>query len=205
MEMSEAHFPKGYGIKQGKGNKLVAVVAFYHDVPVTKGVMAALKLWVAPGGTKLIALDSYHVGVNVGCYTRLDQREKGETDEGILLQPGLQVKTAIVKFLVDGCVKYAYPHAHDNVVLLTLEDVGNRRTLLRSVPNVSIGGSLLEFPTTQIYSDPVGFKVSTRESYRIVMVYHVPLAGQKTLYGMGNYLMYLTLEGCEEFSDGTGR
>ena len=41
MEMTEARFPPGYGVKLGKGDKLMALVAFYHKVPPTKDVMAS--------------------------------------------------------------------------------------------------------------------------------------------------------------------
>jgi hypothetical protein len=126
----------------------------------------------------------------------LDQREEDETDEGILLRRGLMVKSTKVKFLVDGCVKFAYPHAHDNLVLLTLEDKTRRRTLLRTVPDVMQSGQLLGFPVSQIYTDGTGFAVNTADEYEIRMLYHRPLQNQREAYGMGNYLMYLTPGRC---------
>jgi hypothetical protein len=35
LEMTEARFPSGYGVKLAKGQKLMAIVAFYHGVPPT--------------------------------------------------------------------------------------------------------------------------------------------------------------------------
>ncbi|WP_447984589.1 hypothetical protein [Nitrospira sp. Nam74] len=196
MEMSEARFPSGYGIKLNKGSKVMAIVAFYHEVPPTRNVMASLKIWTASAGNKLKTLEAYHVGVNVGCYTKLDQREEGETDEGIPLKGGLLVKTAKIKFAIDGCIKYAYPHGHDNLVLLTLEDSITRRTLLRTIPNVTSRGDLLGFPVSQIYSDGSGFSVKANDEYEMRMVYYRPLQQQRSAYGMGNYLIYLTPGPC---------
>jgi hypothetical protein len=194
MEMSEARFPSGYGIKLNQGSKVMAIVAFYHEVPATKGAMASLKIWTA--SRELKPLEAYHVGVNVGCYTKLDRREKDETDAGILLRPGLLIKSTKVKFLIDGCIKYAYPHGHDSLVLLTLEDKTTRRTLLRSVPEVTKSEELLGFSVSQIYTDGAGFAVNTTDEYEMRMVYHQPLQEQRVAYGMGNYLLYLTRQGC---------
>jgi hypothetical protein len=196
MEMSEARFPGGYGIRLNQGRKVMAIVAFYHEVPPTKNVMASLKIWTVSASKVLKSLEAYHIGVNIGCYTKLNHREEGETDEGIPLKGGLLVKTAKVKFAIDGCIKYAYPHGHDNLVLLTLEDSANRRTLLRTIPDVSISGELLGFPASQIYSDEAGFEVKANDEYEMRMVYHRPLQEQRMTYGMGNYLIYLTRGFC---------
>lgn len=109
LEMTEARFPPGYGVKLAKGEKLMAIVAFYHGVPPTKDVMASFTMDMAPKGAAVQALDVYQVGVNTVCYSQFGKRRKDETDEGIEVQPGVQVDRAPLKFRMDGCVKFAYP------------------------------------------------------------------------------------------------
>ena len=53
LEMTEARFPEGYGVKLEKGKKLMSVVAFYHKAPPTKDVMATFTMEMAPEGSLL--------------------------------------------------------------------------------------------------------------------------------------------------------
>ena len=50
LEMTEARFPDGHGVKLGKGQNLMSIVAFYHKAPPTKNVMARFTMYVAPEG-----------------------------------------------------------------------------------------------------------------------------------------------------------
>jgi len=43
VEMTEVRFPDGYGVKLGKGEKLMAWVLFHHMVPPTEDVMKPKK------------------------------------------------------------------------------------------------------------------------------------------------------------------
>jgi hypothetical protein len=196
LEMTEARFPPGYGVKIAKGEKLMAIVAFYHGVPPTKDVMASFTMEMAPKGAALQALEVYQVGVNTVCYSQFSKRRKDETDEGIEVQPGVQVDRAPLKFRMDGCVKFAYPHGHDQVLLIALENKTAPRTLLRTVPDVAADGSFLTFPPHQIYRDAKGFEVSTRDDYEMVMVHHRLLQDPRPNHGMGNYLLYMTPGRC---------
>ena len=120
MEMTEARFPPGYGVKLGKGEKLIALVAFYHKAPPTKNVMASFTMKMAPKGETVQVMDVYQVGVNVVCYSKFGQREKDETDEGMLIRTGVDIRTAPLKFSMDGCTKFAYPHGHDLLLMIAL-------------------------------------------------------------------------------------
>jgi hypothetical protein len=146
-------------------------------------------------------MEVYQIGVNVVCYSKFGSRGKGETDEGMQIKPGVQVLSAPVKFLMDGCVKFAYPHGHDQLLLITLENKTTNQTLLRTVPDVTQDGTFLAFPPHQVYRDATGFSVSTHDDYEMTMVYHRLLHDQKDQYGMGNYLLYMTPGTCK--TDGT--
>ncbi len=196
MELAKTRFPTGYGVKLTKGEKLMTIVAFYHGVPPTKDVMASFTMEMAPKGTEVRALDVYQVGVNTVCYSQFGKRRPDETDEGIEIKPGVQVDRAPLKFRMDGCVKFAYPHGHDHVLLIALENKTARRTLLRTVPDVSPDGAFLSFPSHQVYRNAQGFSVNTRDEYEMVMVHHRPLQEPQTNHGMGNYLLYMRAGGC---------
>jgi hypothetical protein len=196
LEMTEARFPEGYGVKLEKGKTLMAVVAFYHGVPPTKDVMARFTMEVAPEGAKVAEMDVYQVGVNTVCYSKYKDRKPGETDEGIPIEPGLNVSTAPLKFRQDGCVKFAYPHGHDQLLMIALEDKTDKKTLLRTVPRVAADGSFIGFEARQVYQDPRGFPVLSRHDYEISMVYHRPLDNPNLNHGMGNYLLYMTPGAC---------
>ena len=196
LETSEARFPAGYGVKLEKGKKLMAVVAFYHGAPPAKDVMASFTMEMAPDGTPIQPLDVYQVGVNVVCYSKFKARAPDETDEGIEVAPGVSVRSAPLKFLMDGCVKFAYPHGHDDLLLIALENKTRRETLLRTVPDVAPDGSFLAFRPHQVYSDPVGFPVSRLDEYEMTMIYHRPLQSPTVQHGMGNYLLYMTPGSC---------
>ncbi len=196
LEMSEARFPAGYGVKIAEGQKLMASVAFYHGVPPTKDVMASFTMDMAPKGASVQALDVYQVGVNVVCYSQFGKRRKDESDEGIDIRPGVQVDTAPLKFRMDGCVKFAYPHGHDQALLIALENKTARATLLRTVPDVESDGSFLSFRPHQIFQDARGFGVNIHDDYEMVMVHHRPLHDSRPNHGMGNYLLYLTPGRC---------
>jgi len=65
-------------------------------------------------------------------------------------------------------------------------------------------GILLGFPDRQIYSDPVGFPVSTKEVYQMVLVHHRPLHFfDGDIRGMVNYLLSMTREPSPRVSDYT--
>jgi len=196
LEMTEARFPAGYGVKLEKGKKLMSVVAFYHKAPPTKDVMATFTMEMAPEGSAMKELDVYQVGVNIVCYSKFGQRGKDQTDEGIELKPGVHVLSAPLKFRMDGCVKFAYPHGHDQLLLIALEDKTGQRTLLRTVPDVTLDGRFLSFQPHQVYSDGRGFYVTTANEYEMTMVYHHPLHDPDVQHGMGNYLLYMTPGSC---------
>lgn len=196
LEMSEAAFPSGYGVELKQSDRLMAVVAFYHEAPPTKNVVATLTMQMAPVGLRLKPLEVYHIGINTGCYTKFAERSAGETDEGLPIYQGIQVNRAPVSFRIDGCVKYAYPHAHDHVVLFALEDKTHRRTLLRTSPVVDRNGSLMGFAPHQVFQDSGGFPVTTRDQYEMIMIHHRPLHDQGSRFGMANYILYLTPGPC---------
>jgi hypothetical protein len=196
LEMTEAMFPPGYGVTLGKGQKIMTIVAFYHGVPPTKDVMASVTMKLAPKGTLVQPLEVYQVGVNTVCYSRFSSRRADETDEGIEIRPGVQVDRAPLKFRVDGCVKFAYPHGHDQVLLIALENKTSQKTLLRTVPDVAPDGSFLNFLPHQIYRDARGFEINRQDDYEVVMVHHRPLQDPRPNHGMGNYLLYMTAGGC---------
>jgi hypothetical protein len=198
LEMSDARFPDGYGVEIKAADQLMAVVAFYHGAPATTGVVARFTLHLASAGIRLTPLQVYHVGINVGCYRQLDRRAPGETDEGLPLAQGLSVVTAPVTFRIDGCVKYAYPHGHDHLVLFTLENRTSDRTLLRTAPDTTQDGALIGFPASQVYRSNKGFSVSKDETYEMTMISHRPLHDQIQRYGMANYILYLTPGPCSE-------
>jgi hypothetical protein len=196
LEMTEAKFPDGYGVKLGKGQRLMSVVAFYHKAPPTKNVMASFTMYMAPENRPVKEMEVYQVGVNVVCYSKFAQRGPDQTDEGIEIKPGVQVHSAPLKFSMDGCVKFAYPHGHDELLLIALENKTRQQTLLRTVPDVTLDGTFLEFQPHQVYKDPQGFSVSKEEDYEMIMVHHHPLQKQDPQHGMGNYLLYMTPGTC---------
>ncbi len=196
LEMTEARFPEGYGVKLAKGDHLMSVVAFYHKVPPTKDVMATFTMYIAPASKPVKELDVYQVGVNIVCYSKFGQRGADQTDEGIEIKHGVQVHTEPLKFLMDGCVKFAYPHGHDELLMIALENKTRKQTLLRTVPNVDVNGTFIEFLPHQVYKDSHGFSVTKADDYQMVMVHHHPLQKQELQHGMGNYLLYMTPGAC---------
>jgi hypothetical protein len=160
-------------------------------------------MYLAPKGAKMASLEVYQVGVNVVCFSKFDQRPSNQSDEGISIQPGVQVNTAPLRFLVDGCVKYAYPHSHNGALLVALENRTSNKTLLRTVPKVTQDGTLIEFPLHQVYSDAQGFSVNTKEDYEMVLVHHRPLQQKSEAWGMGNYLLYMTRGECQTLAKNT--
>jgi hypothetical protein len=198
LEMTEARFPAGYGVKLNKTDKLRAVVAFYHKAPPTKDVIATFTMEMAPEGADIEPMDVYQVGVNVVCYSKFGQRPKGETDEGIEIQPGVTVLSSPLRFRMDGCVKFAYPHGHDQLLMIALEDKTARRTLLRTVPDVQADGTFISFQRHQVFNDAEGFPVTADSEYEMTMVYHHPLHDPAVQHGMGNYLLYMTPGPCQK-------
>jgi len=196
LEMTEARFPEGYGVKLGKGEHLMSIVAFYHKAPPTKDVMATFTMYMAPESKPVKEMDVYQVGVNIVCYSKFGQRGADQTDEGIEIKPGVQVHTAPLKFLMDGCVKFAYPHGHDELLMIALENKTKKQTLLRTVPDVDLHGTFREFLPHQVYKDAQGFPVTTTDEYEMVMVHHHPLHKADLQHGMGNYLLYMTPGAC---------
>lgn len=196
LEMTEAKFPEGYGVKLAKGQNLMSVVAFYHKAPPTKDVMARFTMYMAPEGVPVKEMDVYQVGVNIVCYSKFAQRGPDQSDEGIEIKPGVQVHTAPLKFSMDGCVKFAYPHGHDELLLIALENKTRKQTLLRTVPDVTMDGTFIEFPPHQVYRNGQGFPVTRTDEYEMVMVHHHPLQKRDEQHGMGNYLLYMTPGAC---------
>ena len=196
LEMTEARFPDGYGVKLAKGDHLMSIAAFYHKAPPTKDVMATFTMYMAPESQPVKAMEVYQVGVNIVCYSKFGQRGADQTDEGIEIKAGVQVHAAPLKFLMDGCVKFAYPHGHDELLMIALENRTKQQTLLRTVPDVDLHGTFREFLTHQVYKDSQGFPVTTMEEYEMVMVHHHPLQKSEPQHGMGNYLLYMTPGAC---------
>jgi hypothetical protein len=196
LEMTEARFPDGYGVKLGKGEKIMSVVAFYHKAPPTKDVMARFTMYMAPEGASVQPMEVYQVGVNIVCYSKFNLRGPDQTDEGIEIKPGVHVLSAPLKFRTDGCVKFAYPHGHDELLLIALENKTRKQTLLRTVPDVERDGTFIAFQPHQVYRDGRGFSISQEDDYEITMVYHHPLHAQNVHHGMGNYLLYMTPGTC---------
>lgn len=196
MEMTETRFPKGYGVRLEKDKKLMVVVAFYHKALPTKDAMASFTIELAPEGAPIQDMDVYQVGVNIVCYSKFDQRGPNQTDEGIIINPGLQVQSAPLKFNMDGCVKFAYPHGHDQLLLIALDNKTTKKTLLRTVPDVELDGNFRAFQPHQVYKDDRGFSVNTKDEYEMTMVYHRPLHDPLEGHGMGNYLLYMTPGTC---------
>ncbi|MCP9465599.1 MAG: hypothetical protein NNA25_12495 [Nitrospira sp.] len=198
LEMAETRFPDGYGVKLAKDDRLMTVVAFYHGAPPTKNVVATFTMYFAPKDQHIQELDVYQVGVNIVCFTKFGDRPPDQTDEGIEIKPGVQVHTAPLKFSIDGCVKFAYPHGHDELLMIALENKTKKQTLLRTVPDVERDGTLREFLPHQIYRDSHGFPVNTVDDYEMVMVHHHPLEKSEPQHGMGNYLLYMTRGACPD-------
>lgn len=196
LELTEAKFPKGYGVKLEKGKRLMALVAFYHKVPPTKDVMATFTMNMAPEGDRIAEMDVYQVGVNIVCYSKFGERGPDQTDEGIRIDPGVNIHSAPLKFSMDGCVKFAYPHGHDELLLITLDNTSTNQTLLRTVPDVGMDGTFKAFQPHQVYQDEKGFSVNTKDTYKMTMVYHHPLQKTTAHHGMGNYLLYMTPGQC---------
>jgi len=198
LEMTEARFPDGYGVKLGKGQNLMSVVAFYHKAPPTKDVMARFTMYVAPKGAQIREMDVYQVGVNIVCYSKFAQRGPEQTDEGIEIKPGVSVLSAPLKFNMDGCVKFAYPHGHDELLMVALENKTSKETLLRTVPEVDADGTFRDFLPHQVYRDSKGFPVTKQDDYEMVMVHHHLLQNPNVQHGMGNYLLYMTPGSCQQ-------
>jgi hypothetical protein len=93
-------------------------------------------------------------------------------------------------------VKFAYPHGHDELLLIALENKTKNMTLLRTVPDVERDGTLREFLPHQVYQDQQGFPITKEDDYEMVMVHHHPLQRQEFHHGMGNYLLYMTPGAC---------
>jgi hypothetical protein len=91
-----------------------------------------------------------------------------------------------------GCVKYAYPHGHDELLMIGLDNMTKKQTLLRTVPDVTQDRTFLEFRTHQVHTDSQGFPVTKADDYEMVMVHHHPLQKKDVQHGMGNYLLYMT-------------
>jgi hypothetical protein len=196
LEMAETQFPDGYGVKLTQSDKLMTVVAFYHGAPPTNDVIATFTMHFAPKNKPIKAMNIYQVGVNIVCFSKFGDRPADQTDEGIEIRPGVQVHTAPLKFQVDGCVKFAYPHGHDELLLIALENKTKNMTLLRTVPDVERDGTLREFLPHQVYQDQQGFPITKEDDYEMVMVHHHPLQRQEFHHGMGNYLLYMTPGAC---------
>jgi hypothetical protein len=196
LEMTETRFPEGYGVKLAKGDHLMSIVAFYHKAPITKDVMATFTMYMAPEGAPVKEMDVYQVGVNIVCFSKFSQRGPNQTDEGIEITTGVQVHSEPLKFSMDGCVKFAYPHGHDELLMIGLDNKTKKQTLLRTVPDVTQDGTFIEFRPQQVYKDSQGFPVTKADDYEMVMVHHHPLQKQEAQHGMGNYLLYMTPGAC---------
>jgi hypothetical protein len=174
----------------------MSVIAFYHKAPPTKDVMARFTMYTAKKGKPMKDMDVYQVGINIVCYSKFAQRGPDQTDEGIEIKPGVSVHSAPLKFNMDGCVKFAYPHGHDELLLITLDNKTTQQTLLRTVPDVDAAGTFLAFQPHQVYKDAQGFSVNTKHEYEMTMVHHHPIHNPNVQHGMGNYLLYMTPGEC---------
>ena len=190
--MTETRFPEGYGVKLAKGDHLMSIVVFYHKAPITKDVMATFTMYMAPDGASVKDMDVYQVGVNIVCFSKFSQRGLNQTNEGIEITTGVQVHKAPLKFRMDGRVKFAYPHGHDELLMIGLDNMTKKQALLRTVPDVTQDRTFLEFRTHQGHTDSQGFPVTKADDYKMVMVHHHPLQKKDVQHGMGNYLLYIT-------------
>lgn len=105
-----------------------------------------------------------------------------------------------LKFNMDGCVKFAYPHGHDELLMVALENKTSKETLLRTVPEVDADGTFRDFRPHQVYRDSKGFSVTKQDDYEMVMVHHHLLQNPNIQHGMGNYLLYMTPGACQQSS-----
>jgi hypothetical protein len=80
--------------------------------------------------------------------------------------------------------------------MIELEDKTSRRTLLRTVPDVTADGTFIAFQPHQVFKDRRGMPVTTTAEYEMTMVYHHPLQDTQVQHGMGNYLLYMTPGAC---------
>ncbi|WP_447977932.1 hypothetical protein [Candidatus Nitrospira bockiana] len=197
LEMVEARFPKGYGLKLKAGTRILAIAAFYHSASQANGVMASFTLELAAENEPLVPLEAYQISVNEGCYLGASSRHGDDTDEGIAIHPGLQVRSVPIRFEMDGCVRFAYPHGHDYLVLMALENTSAKRTELRTMPDATQTGSILGFKPAQVYSDARGFPVNVKDQYEMMMLYHRPLQDIGDRYGMAIYVLYMTQGPCK--------
>jgi len=140
-------------------------------------------MYMAPEGVPLKGVDVCQVDVNIVCFNKFSQRGPDQTDEGIEITTGVQVHKAPLKFRMDGCVKFAYPHRHDELLLIGLDNVTKKQTLLRTVPDVATDGTFLEFQPHQIYTDRQGFPFTNPDEYEMAMVHHHPLQKQEAQHG----------------------
>src|SRR5437870_672241 len=169
-----------------------------HSFKAPKDIIATFTMDLAPDGATLKPIKAYTVGVNVVCYSQFSKRPPNESDEGRELKPGVvQVDSKPLKFTLDGCIKYAYPHGHDGLLMIALDNKTMNQTLLRSVPDVENGGNLRGFLPHQIYSSTKGFPVNTMDDYEMTMVYHLNRQEPLDLHAMGNYLLYVSQGPCE--------
>lgn len=126
-EMTETRFPEGYGVRLAKGDHLMSIVVFYHKAPITKDVMATFTMYMAPDGASVKEMDVYQVGVNIVCFSKFSQRGLNQTDEGIEITTEVQVHKAPLKFRMDGRVKFAYPHGHDELLMIGLDNMTKKQ------------------------------------------------------------------------------
>ena len=175
----------------------MSVVAFYHKAPPDERRHGAVHNVCRPKGAKVQEMDVYQVGVNIVCYSKFGQRGADQTDEGIEIKPGVSILSAPLKFNMDGCVKFAYPHGHDELLMVALENKTTNQTLLRTVPDVEADGTFREFKLYQVYRNGEGFAVKKQDEYEMVNVHHHPLQNPNIHHGMGNYLLYMTPGGCQ--------
>lgn len=196
MELTQAHFPPGYGVQLKKGAKLLAIASFYHQVPRVTDVMATFILDRATPNEVRQPLTAYHVSVTGNCYQSFAQPTNKETEEGVVLGLGLQTLSHMIQFPIEGCVKFAYTHAHDYLALMVLENKTTQRTLLRTMPQVDQDGFLHGFSDNQVFSDPRGFQIHRQNVYRMMMVYYRPLQDTTPRFGMASYLLYMTNGSC---------
>ena len=150
LDMTEPRFPEGHGVTLAKGDHLMSLVAFYYGAPITKEVMATFTMSMAPEGAPIKKLDGYQVGVTIVCFSKFSQRGPDQTDEGIEITTGVRVHSAPLKFSMDGCVKFAYPHGDDELLMIGLDNTTTNQTLLRTVPDVTQDGTFIQFQPHQV-------------------------------------------------------
>lgn len=187
---------KGYGVKLDTTYTSIALVAFCHKTAQTKNAFSQFMIYTAPKDQSVHPMEIHQVGVNFVCYDKSDQRLANSSDEGVAINPGVQVMTEPLKFLVDRCMKLSYPHSHNGAFLIDTENQPCRQTLLRMDPDVAADNTLLGFPPREVYPDRLDFRSVLKMSMRCSFAHRRPLHKERDIRGRENDLLYLISKTC---------